>query len=131
MDKDVDLNKGRKAADSPTPADKVDPWDGFITDEERALLEQASAQLTHEQTAQQAFRQNAKAVAEEICTLALSAPNDRVRLDAGRYVIDRVLGRVGDAKELEKSGAPWEKVYDAVIREPSATDRGQGASVGL
>lgn len=105
-------------------------WDGTITERERAMLQAPSADaLSHEQNAQQIFRSAAPQIAQAIVDLALGAGNEKVRLDASKYVADRALGRIGEARELEKTGEPWEDVYNAVTREPTAQERQSGIQV--
>jgi hypothetical protein len=49
-----------------------------------------------EATARRIFRQSAPLIAQGIVHTAIHSPNERVRLDAQKYVTERVLGRVGD-----------------------------------
>lgn len=49
-----------------------------------------------EATARRLLRENVAAVTLGIIHTAIHDPNSRVRLDASKYVVERVLGRVGD-----------------------------------
>jgi hypothetical protein len=51
---------------------------------------------TQEQTARRLLRENAPGATLAIIHIALYGSNERLRLDAGKYVLDRVLGRPGD-----------------------------------
>lgn len=57
---------------------------------------------TNSKTAQRLIDENSPVVAMSIIHLAIHSRSERTRLDAGRYVIDRVLGRVGEAKEEDE-----------------------------
>lgn len=74
------------------------------------------------------FHRNAARAAQQIVNIAFNGSSDRLRLDASRYVVDRVLGRI-EVKlpaGAEAGKEPWSDLYDAVIREPSASERAQG-----
>ena len=49
-----------------------------------------------EDTARRLFRENSSVAALSIIHLSRHASTERIRLDASKYVLDRVLGRVGD-----------------------------------
>jgi hypothetical protein len=51
---------------------------------------------TQEQTARRLMRENAPGATLAIVHIALYGANERLRLDAGKYILDRVLGRPGD-----------------------------------
>lgn len=103
----------------------------WVTDEEIEAMTAPSRAISAEQSAQQTFRKNAPLVAQEIATLALSASNERVRLAAGQYLIDRVLGKAQIAgSEQNKDSNPWDEIYGAiVVREPSAVERKNGSTI--
>jgi hypothetical protein len=73
--------------------------DEWLPDEQ---LESLTAERTilgdedEEATARRVFRENASLIARGIVHTAIHSPNERVRLDAQKYVTERVLGRVGD-----------------------------------
>lgn len=123
---------GTQATGAQLPKGNREAWDSFVTDEELQAFAQATEQTkaaTYEQRTQGIFRQNGALAAAEICNLALGAANERVRLDASKYVVDRVLGRVSESKALEAEGAPWEGVFGAIVREPTAAERAAGKDV--
>lgn len=51
-------------------------------------------------TARRILKENAPLVAKSLVYLAVNSPNERVRLQAGIYVMDRNLGRISDAGPL-------------------------------
>jgi hypothetical protein len=78
--------------------------------------------------AQLVFLRNASLAAQEIVDIALGGQSERLRLDASKYVVDRVLGRIEvklPAKDPDGK-EPWAELYAAVISEPSAEERSQG-----
>lgn len=51
---------------------------------------------TEEGTARRLMRENVGVATLSIIHLATHGSNDRLRLDASKYIVERVLGRVGD-----------------------------------
>jgi hypothetical protein len=88
-----------------------------------------SAQRQTEITAMQVFRDNAILAAEAICAIAVSSENERNRLAASKFVIERVLGRTPDAQLDKGPENPWEALFANVAREPTAEERATGARV--
>jgi hypothetical protein len=79
-----------------------------------ALEEQTHPGESEESRARRLFRENSPAAALSITHMAMHGSNERIRLDASKYVIERVLGRVGDdAYDGEKS--PIESFVNDVI----------------
>lgn len=96
--------------------------------EELLTVESFNTPEMYAKEAQQVFLRNATKVAQEIVNLALKGSTDKVRLDAGRYVVDRVLGRI-DVRVPTKDAdgkEPWSDLFGAVIREPTADERSRG-----
>lgn len=64
---------------------------------------------------------NARDIAKELVDLALNASSEKVRLEAGKYVIDRIAGRIPLSSQLDHPEVkqPWEDVLGTVFREPS------------
>lgn len=91
----------------------------FSDEELAALTVPTSPPGAYEAQALEIFRRNAVAIAGQIVDIALNAENDKVRLDAGKYVVDRVLGRIGEATNPGAERPMWENVYGTVLREPS------------
>lgn len=98
-----------------------------LTPEDEAFMTQRlnSPELLAE-AAQKEFVRSAKAAAQEIVAIAQHGSNDRVRLDAAKYIIDRALGRIGEAKPAATENDPYADVFGAVIREPTAEERALG-----
>jgi hypothetical protein len=55
---------------------------------------------TSEVTARRLMRENLVAVTQRIVGIALNSTSDRTALDASKYVMERVLGKVGDDAAL-------------------------------
>lgn len=64
---------------------------------ERSSLERAVYRdETEEQMARRIFRQALPAAASSIVDIAMNSQNDRTKLDASKYIVERNLGKVGD-----------------------------------
>jgi hypothetical protein len=50
------------------------------------------------------FSENAIPAALSIAHMAIHSGNERIRLEAAKYVVDRNLGRIGDADPLKAAG---------------------------
>lgn len=72
---------------------------------------------------EQLFEDNAVHAAAEIVSLATSSPNEKIRLDAAKYVVERVLGKI-EASKVEAGTNPWEEVLGTVYKEPSKYELG-------
>ncbi len=71
---------------------------------------------TEEELTRRLFRESAPQAAMSIIFLAIHGTNERVRLDADKYVVERVLGKVGDdAYQGDKS--PLESLLNDVIAQ--------------
>ena len=86
--------------------------DGFVNQEalQKAIAmekdlhpAESSEELTH-----RLFQENAPQVAMQVVNIALQGSSERLRLDAGKYVIDRVLGPMG--KETHRADSPLDKL---------------------
>lgn len=77
--------------------------------------------------AEEAFRKSALLAAREIVNIGLHAESDKVRLDACKYVTDRVLGKIRDKEAAATGKEPWDDIMSAVVREPTAEERHRGA----
>lgn len=112
-------NDGTNAQGSSEPGSTtVYVTDGpIITDEEEAFLV-AERELTGETTAKQGkrlFEENAPAAAKTIIMIAKHGANERTRLQAATYVIERVLGRVQD-NPPEPEQSPYDALVGACVR---------------
>lgn len=63
---------------------------------------------SEEALTQRLFKENGARVAMGLVNIALKSPNERIRLDASKYVVDRVLGPLG--KETYRAESPLEKL---------------------
>jgi hypothetical protein len=88
------------------------------------------AKANHTARAQMFMEQRLFNLVKNIYGIAMDSPNDRTRLQASQYLVDRVLGRIpltgfGDGG---KTGAPWEEVYEAtIVHEPQMRNKEIGS----
>jgi hypothetical protein len=106
----------------------------WMPEEELELLRNAPkadivAHAVAEQEAMDVFRRNLPLAAEVIVSLAQDADKESVRLSAAKYVVERVMGAVGQAKQSPAEDSMWEKFFGSVTREPTAEERQAGISV--
>ena len=71
---------------------------------------------SEQQTASRVFRENLPLAAQAICHVARYAPNERIRLDAAKYVVERNLGRLADVQPTSTED-PFEKLLAEVVVE--------------
>lgn len=94
----------------------------WVPDEALAALtseRSLSPDETEEQLTRRLFRENAANAALGIIHIAVHGTNERTRLDASKYVVERVLGKVGDdAYDAEKS--PLEALMEGVLQQAEA-----------
>lgn len=93
-----------------------DPW---VTEEEvSALAEERDVMGSDlEAQAEKILQDNLPAIVLSVVKLARSAESETVRLNAGKYVIDRNLGRVTDPDK--DSSNPLEAFLGEVVSEVS------------
>lgn len=72
------------------------------------------------------FKENAANAAQSIIHTALYSDNERVRLDASKYVVERVLGRAGDTTS-DPSLDPLQALINEAIEITSGRAQGGGA----
>lgn len=108
-----------------------DPSMQITADELAAMASTADQYQNSAQAADVIFKRNARLAAEQIVALATNATNETVKLNAAKYIVERVMGRVPDNKTIDgDTGAPWDGVYNSiVVREPSAIERSEGKAV--
>lgn len=71
---------------------------------------------SYEDQARQLFRENAPNAAASIVHLAVHSINERTRLSAAQYVVDRILGKVGDDTfGAEKN--PAQALLEGLVRD--------------
>jgi gamma-glutamylcysteine synthetase len=63
---------------------------------------------THEELTLRLLRESVPQVAMQIVHLALQGSSERLRLEAGKYVVDRVLGPLG--RETHRADSPLDKM---------------------
>lgn len=96
-----------------------DTSDGWVPD---AALENLVAERTlhpgetNPKTTKRILDENAPLVVQSIVNLALRSKSERTRLDAGKYVLDRVLGRVGDG-QIDEDDDPLRNFFQDVSVE--------------
>lgn len=90
-----------ESPDPRDPAKFTDPEgeDTWVSDEdiEALNMEQDALGLNETQLAEKILLESLPAVTHSVIKLARSAQSENVRLSAARYVIDRNLGKIGDA----------------------------------
>jgi hypothetical protein len=103
----------------------------WMPEDELRILQSApirASRADEEKLAMQIFRDNLPLAANVICHLAVNAEKETTRLNASKYVVERVMGRIGEAKPDAQSDQ-WEDLFGSVLREPTATERETGARV--
>jgi hypothetical protein len=100
-----------------------------LSDEEERRLDEALSmeRQTHNDESEEVLthrllKENAARVAMSVVNMAVRGTSERIRLDAGKYVLDRVLGRIGD--ETYRADSP----LDAMVRQMQE-DAEQAANV--
>jgi hypothetical protein len=102
--------------------------------EEELKLLQAQPKVSpsaadNEKLCMQIFRDNAPLAAEIIGELALNGEKESTRLNASKYIVDRVLGRIADSQQGSGKDEPWTDLFNSVAREPTAEERANGTKV--
>jgi hypothetical protein len=69
---------------------------------------------TPESQATDQFRTNLPVAAAAICHLACHSVNERIRLDAAKYVVERNLGRIGE-HNLPSAKDPVDELIKEVL----------------
>lgn len=77
--------------------------------------------------AEKVFRENLPVAAAVICGLAVNAEKETTRLNAAKYVVERVLGRVDVARQPVEDN-PYDFI-EGLLREPTAAERREGRPV--
>lgn len=70
---------------------------------------------TIEDTARRLFRENLVPATQAICHLAIYGLNEKLRLEAAKYVVERVMGR-----DEMVTGDPLEKLIGDIVRYEEA-----------
>lgn len=66
-------------------------------------------------TAMRIFRENAVMAAHSITWMAIHSPDQRIRLDAAKYTVERIIGKVGDEQVFDDD--PIESLLRDIVRE--------------
>ncbi len=106
-----------------------DPFgdDWMPTDFEQALKGEKELHPDEdpETTARRLLRENVGGAVMQIARAATHGATDRIRLEASKYIVERVLGRVGD-DSFDGIKSPVESFIDDVIEYAHAVDGNQG-----
>lgn len=82
----------------------------------------------NEKIAMKIFRDNVALAAEVIGDLAVNGEKESTRLNASKYIVERVLGRVPETTGSTQSDM-WTDLFGSVAREPTAEERASGTKV--
>lgn len=69
-------------------------------------------------TAEAIFKENLALAAQSISHIALYSLNDKTRLDAAKYVVERNLGRIQDSDPSSESDV-WNNLLREVVKDGS------------
>jgi hypothetical protein len=94
----------------------------------RNLPKASPSPADNEKLAMQIFRDNVALAAEVIGGLMTDGEKESTRLNAAKYVVERVLGRVQDSAGTQQ-GDVWDGLFADVAREPTADERAKGTRV--
>ena len=72
-------------------------------------------------TASRIFLENTAVAAQSIVHTALYSHNERLRLDAAKYVVERSMGKIGDTDPLSTKD-PWEDLLTSITKESGSTE---------
>lgn len=103
--------------------------DNWLDDDDLAQFVQPSTPVVRS-TAEEAakiFRDHADVAALVLVEIATNSTSERNRMAAAKYICDRVLGRIGEAKP-EQENNPYD-IFSSILREPTAAERSSGRSV--
>jgi hypothetical protein len=105
----------------------------WMPEEELKLLQaqpKASPSVQdNEKIAMKIFRDNLPLAAEIIGELAINGEKESTRLNASKYIVERVLGRTPDSSANTQQGDAWADLFGSVVREPTAEERAAGTKV--
>ncbi len=86
-----------------------------------AMEQSVRPEETPEAITRRLMRENASVAALSIIHLSKHASTERMRLDASKYVLDRVLGRIGD--DLSESNDPLALFLEGVEEYANSAKR--------
>lgn len=99
-------------------SDANDP--GFVSEDEIAALKEERRFLEEspEDYGKRLLQENVGDAVLSLTKLAIHGSNETVRMNASKYIVERVLGKIQEFPDVDK--AEWEKMLDAsYIPEPS------------
>ena len=105
----------------------------WMPEEELKLLQaqpKASPSIQdNEKIAMAIFRDNVALAAEIIGDLAVNGEKESTKLNAAKYIVERVMGRTPDNNGQSQQGDAWDDLFGSVVREPTAEERATGTRV--
>lgn len=105
----------------------------WMPEEELRLLQsqpKASPSVAdNEKIAMAIFRDNVALAAEIIGELAVNGEKESTRLNASKYIVERVMGRLPDASASTGKDDMFTDLFSSVAREPTAEERANGTRV--
>lgn len=103
----------------------------WITDADLELLQgPLDPPGKYEKVAEAMLRRQATKAVKVVVDIAMNSDNDKLRLDAAKYVLDRVLGRPDAKSALEPTEkAGWQEIIESTLVEPSHADRKAGQAI--
>lgn len=72
---------------------------------------------SYESQTRNTLEQAAPLAAQTIVNIAMYSVNEKLRLEAARYIVDRNLGRIGDERMDSAKSSPLEELLGDVVRE--------------
>jgi len=88
-----------------------------------AVSERTLLSTSYEEQTRRHLDQAAPAAAMSIINIALYSHDERRKLDASKYVVDRLLGRIGEEK-ADGKGSPLESLLADVVQTAEALANG-------
>jgi hypothetical protein len=79
-----------------TPTTPGAKWDPDQAIENLKMERSVRPSESEEEVTKRIFKENAPIVAQSLVQVAMHSPSESMRVQAGKYVIDRVLGKIGD-----------------------------------
>lgn len=115
--------------------------DSHDNNEELQSLLNLEAQLHPEEDeeayARRRFRENLGFAVNSVCQIATTSTNERLRLDAAKYVIERNIGKIDVLGDIGRDDDPLKKFMSSIVSEysssipiePSHSDRSSNSPI--
>jgi hypothetical protein len=103
-------------------SDELNDDDTFVTEEEIEIL-MAEKQMLGGSTVDMGrrhFEENLPQAVLAIVKVARHSENDKLRFEAAKYIVERVLGKIQDTGTHEKQA--WEQLLEDTTVVPGVTD---------